>query len=488
MSIDEELRARIRRLYFAEHYTVHAITKATGVHHTTVKTAIGEEAVKNREKRRSKLNPYLEVIEKHLENYQKLTATRLIQILMDQGYQGSISLLRQYLRQVRPRIKKPYMRMMVRAAEQGQVDWAHCGTLQIGKAKRKLYLFVMVLSYSRAVYARFCVSQNTPTFLRCHELAFEHFGGVPRVILYDNLKSVVLARNGNKIRFNDDILSFSGFYCFEPRPCHPYRGNEKGRVERTIRYLRENYLAARPLSDLSTMNTSLSNWCERIGNRRPWPDDRSLRVEQVWAKERGLLIALPKGRQEPKEQESLRSGKLPWLNFDLNYYSIPPDYVGRPLFLQAGWEGVEIFCDAALIATHKRSFDKGLYIDDPKHRDELIKHKHFGRANMFRDAITKEFPEAQHFIDVLFEQGWEIHTVVRRLHILRHEFGRDIFAAALTAATKNGRVSLEALRIYAQNLQKELRLPPPVPLELPDNPKIKHLDVISHPLKNYDKL
>lgn len=488
VSIDEELRARIRRMYFAEHYTVHAITKATGVHYTTVKAAIGEQAAKSRVKRPSRLDPYKDVIEKHLENYQRLTATRLNQILIDQGYRGSISLLRQHLRELRPRIKKPYMRMIVRPGEQAQVDWAHCGTLQVGKAKRKLYLFVMVLSYSRAVYARFCLNLNTATFLRCHELAFEHFGGIPRVILYDNLKSVVLARNGNKIRFNEDILSFSGFYCFEPRPCHPYRGNEKGRVERTIRYLRENYLAARAYSDLSTMNTSLSEWCDRIGNRRSWPDDRSLRVDQVWAKERGFLISLPKGRQDPKEQESLRSSKLPWLNFDLNYYSIPPDYLGRPLFVQASWDRVEIFCDSVLIAAHKRSFDKGLYIDDPKHRDELIKHKHFGRANMFRGAITKEFPETERFIDSLFEQGWDIHTVVRRLHILRHEFGRDIFDSAIKAAVKNNRISLEALRIYGQNLQKEQKLPPPVPLELPDNPKIKNLDVISHPLKNYDKL
>lgn len=488
MSIDEERRARIRRMYFTDHYSINAISKVTGSHHLTIKRYIGDQCGKDPRKRRSKLDPYKEVIEKHLEIYPKLSAARLMQILTDQGFAGSISLLRLHLRVIRPRYKKPYMRMVVRPAEQAQVDWAHCGTLQVGKAKRKLYLFVMVLSYSRAVYARFCLDQKTATFLRCHELAFEYFGGVPRVILYDNLKSVVLARHGDRIRFNDDILSFSGFYCYEPRPCHPYRGNEKGRVERTIRYLRENYLAARPLTDTSSMNQMLAKWCEQIGNRRSWPDDRSLKVYQVWAKERPLLIKLPAGRQSPREQTSVRSGKSPWINFDLNFYSIPPEYLGLPLLVQACWDQVEIYADGQQIAKHNRSFDRGVYIDDPKHRDELIKHKYFGRSNMFREALTREFPETEQIVSVLFEQGWDIHTVVRRLHIIRHEFGRELFAAALKSVVQADRISLEALQLAAQKLQKEQKLPPPVPLQLPDRPKIKDLSVSTHPLDNYDRL
>lgn len=123
-----------------------------------------------------------------------------------------------------------------------------------------LYMFVAMLSYSRAVCDEFCLSMNTATFLRCHERAFAYWGGVPRVILYDNLKGVVLGRLGKAVHFNDEILSLSGFHGFEPRPCHPYRGNEKGRVERTIHYLRSNYLQTRPLTNLTTMNATLLAW------------------------------------------------------------------------------------------------------------------------------------------------------------------------------------------------------------------------------------
>lgn len=490
MTISEEVRATIRRLYHAEHYSVHGIYKATGVHHATIKRIIriekhGERIVAGR---RSKLDAFDDLIRKHLELYHKISATRLMQILVDHGYKGGLSLLRQRLRRLRPTMTKPYMRMVVHAGEQGQVDWAHCGELRVGRGTRKLYLFVAVLSYSRVVYARFCLNQNTATFLRCHEQAFAYFGGIPRVILYDNLKSVVLARLGQSIRFNDDMLSFSGFYCFEPRPCQPYRGNEKGRVERTIRYLRENFLMARPLTNLATMNASLLEWCNRIGNRRPWPDDRRFRVEQMWAKEKPNLLPLSEHRQHPREQQTCQAGKSPWIHFDLNYYSIPPEYVGRSLLVYADDQQLEVTYDGKSIGSHQRCWDRGIYVDDPAHRDALIKYKHFGRANMFRDSIIREFPEAGRIIEVLFEQGWDIQAVTRRLHKMRYNFGPQIFLAALKAVLQRQHVSLEAIQLEAQKLQRQSQLPPTIPVQLPDNPKVRELEVKSHALKNYDKL
>ncbi|HEY3494901.1 MAG TPA: IS21 family transposase, partial [Polyangiaceae bacterium] len=126
--------------------------------------------------------------------------------------------------------------------EQGQVDWGHFGKVQIGAATRTLWAFVMVLSWSRHIFLRFYLSAAMPSFLRGHVDAFRFFGGVPRVLLYDNLKSAVLERVGQAIRFHPTLLELSAHYLYEPRPVAPARGNEKGRVERAIRYVRDTLL------------------------------------------------------------------------------------------------------------------------------------------------------------------------------------------------------------------------------------------------------
>ncbi len=490
MAIDEETKSKIRRLYAVDHYRVHAISKVTGVHHQTIKSILGilQHPPGFGATKSSKLDPFMDVIEHHMREYPQIRAPRLQQILVDRGYRGSVSLLRHRMQKLRPRMRKPFMRMVVHPGEQAQVDWAHCGEMEVGRAQRKLYLFVMVLSFSRAIYARFCLNQHTSTFLRCHELAFEYFSGVPRIILYDNLKSAVIARRGGNIRFNDDLLNFSGFYCYEPRPCHPFRGNEKGRVERSIRYLRENYLAARKILDIKTGNESLRKWCDTIGNRRPWPGDRRHRVDQMLASERTKLIRLSERRLCPVEQRSTHAGKQPWIHFDLNYYSIPADYVGMPLVLAADLSAVKIYSDQTLIAEHERSYDRGYYVEQAGHRESLIKHRHFGRGNMFRSAFCRDFPDADQLIDELFSRGEDQGTIVRRLYLIREQFGSAIFSKSLSAVVNSEHRSIEGLLIQAQNLQKLTGQPPPLPVTLPDIPKIRDLDVKSHALNSYDNL
>ena len=150
------------------------------------------------------------------------------------------------MQRLRPRpAAEAFLRLKTHPGEQAQVDWGHFGTIRIGNADRPLWCFVMVLSWSRAMWARFVLDPQMEGFLRCHQQAFHALGGVPRVVLYDNLKSVVIDRIGDEVRFNDRILEFAGHFAYDPRPCAPYRGNEKGRVERRIRDLRESCFAAR---------------------------------------------------------------------------------------------------------------------------------------------------------------------------------------------------------------------------------------------------
>jgi transposase len=176
-----------------------------------------------------------------------------------------------------------------------------------------------VLAWSRAVYARFTFDQTLESFLRCHVEAFSAFGGVPRSILYDNLKAVVVERAGDHIRFNESLLLCAGHYHFAPKPCAPYRGNEKGKVERTIQYLRHGFFAARRFTSVQDLNAQLAGWIERTANTRKVPGDPAGRlVREALVEEKPRLLPLPEHPWGCDTVKAVTSGKQPYVRFDRN--------------------------------------------------------------------------------------------------------------------------------------------------------------------------
>jgi transposase len=199
--IDAKLRAEIRRLFFAEHWRVNTIVEALRVHHDTVEDAIEKDrfVVTPRPVRPSIVDPYKAFIRETLEQYPRLRATRIYAMVKDRGYTGSAVQIRRYVAKVRPKKKEAYLRLSTLPGEQAQVDWGSFGKIKVGHARRTLSCFVMVLSASRAVFARFFLDQTLESFLTGHTMAFEALGGVPREILYDNLKTAVLEPPSAKI-------------------------------------------------------------------------------------------------------------------------------------------------------------------------------------------------------------------------------------------------------------------------------------------------
>lgn len=230
MSISDELQANILRYYYVEKWRVGTISSQLSVHHSTIKRVLSEAGVPKRKilVQSSMMDPYLSFVLDTLQRYPTLTASRLFSMVQERGYPGGVDHFRHLISCYRPKpAAEAYLRLRTLPGEQAQVDWGHFGYITVGLAKRPLMAFVMVLSYSRKIYLHFYLNQRTENFLRGHENAFQAFGGVPRVLLYDNLKSAVLERQGDAIRFNPTLLAFAAHYHFEPRPCAVYRGNEK---------------------------------------------------------------------------------------------------------------------------------------------------------------------------------------------------------------------------------------------------------------------
>jgi transposase len=199
--IPAELHARIRRLFYAEHWKIGTIATELGVHPDTVRRAIESERFNQTVStvRATQLDPYKGFLRETLERHPRLRSTRLCEMIRGRGYRGSIVQLRRYVRTVRPRTEKEaYLRLCPLAGEEAQVDWGSFGKIPIGNARRTLSCFVLVLSWSRAVYARFALDQTLESFLRGHVEAFHALGGVVRAIKYDNLKAVVLERVGDR--------------------------------------------------------------------------------------------------------------------------------------------------------------------------------------------------------------------------------------------------------------------------------------------------
>jgi len=211
----------IRRLFFAEHWRVGTIAAQLGLHPDTVRRALATDRfARPSPVRPSVLDPDRLFLQATLQQYPRLRATRLYEMVRQRGYPGSVVSLRRAVRTLRPApTAAAYLRLNLLPGEQGQADWGSFGTVRMGRATRRLSAFVLVLSWSRALHAVFTLDQSLESFLRGHVEAFTAFHGVPRVVAYDNLKSAVLERQGEAIRFHPRLLELCGHYHFVPRPC-----------------------------------------------------------------------------------------------------------------------------------------------------------------------------------------------------------------------------------------------------------------------------
>jgi transposase len=490
--ISREQHAHIRRLYFAEHWKVGTIAKELGLHPDTVERAVEIERFGARIEapRPSALDPYKPFVLLTLDKHPTLRATRLFEMLRQRGFPGSVKTVRRYVRAVRPPTsREAYLALETMPGEQAQVDWAHFGKTLVDGASRPLSCFVMVLSFCRAIFARFTVDQSMESFLRGHVAAFARFGGAPRVILYDNLKSVVLDRVGMHVRFHPRVLDLAGHYHFEPRPCAPYRGNEKGKVERAIQYLRHSFFAARRFSSVADLNAQLEQWLTDVAEVRPHPVDENKRtVAELLEHERQHLVPLPAHGFPSNLLTAVKSGKRPYVRFDKNDYSIPDALVRKPLTLIASEDEVRILDGDSEVARHRRSYGRQKRIEDPRHIEALVKKKRQASELRGRDRLRASCPRAEPLLEEMARRGEALRHHTAQLNRLLDRYGADALDRAIAEALDRGAPSVGTIAHLCDAHRRKTGQPPIVPVTLPDEPAIRDLVVSRHDLAAYDQL
>jgi transposase len=491
LAISQELEAKILRYFHVEKWQVGTIATQLGVHHGTVDRVLSQAGLPKAERphRASLIDSYLPFVLQTLKQYPKLTASRLYAMVRERGYSGGEDHFRHLIAHHRPRPQpEAYLRLKTLPGEQGQVDWGHFGKLAIGKAERTLMAFVMVLSFSRKIFLRFFLDARMANFLRGHEAAFQAWKGLPRVLLYDNLKSAVLERQGDAIRFHPTLLEFAAHYRFEPRPVAVARGNEKGRVERAIRYIRDSFFAARQWRDLDDLNAQAAVWCQGQAADRPCPEDRSMSVRAAFAQERPKLLALPDNPFPTDERETVSAGKTPYVRFDTNDYTIPPTHVRRTLTVVASPTEVRVLDGAALIAAHPRSYDKGKQVEDPAHIAELTAQKHQARQHRGTDRLAQAAPNSRALLTQAAERGDNLGSITAALLRLLDRYGATELEAAIGEALTRGVPHPNAVRLALERRREQRDQPPPLPIALPADKRVRDLVVSPHKLDDYDQL
>jgi transposase len=489
--ISKELEAAILRLYHAEGWRVGTIAGQLGVHHGTVRRVLARAGLGEpvRLKRPSMIERYLPFVHEVLARYPKLRASRLYEMVRERGYPGRPDHFRHLVALLRPRPPaEAYLRLRTLPGEQAQVDWAHFGTARIGRAERAILAFVLVLSFSRRIFVRFFLDQRLTNFLRGHVAAFQEVTGVARVLLYDNLRSVVLERRGDAIRFHPELLALAAHYRFEPRPVAVGRASDKGRVERAIQYLRHSFFAARPWADVDDLNAQVEAWCRGAAMDRRWPEDHALTVREAFEQERPALLPLPPTPYLTEERVEVHLGKDPYARFDGNDYSVPHTLVRRTLVVRADLERVRIFHGQEMVVEHRRSFDHGRQIEDPRHLEDLLREKRQARQGRATDRLERAAPASRELLVRLAERGENLGAATTALVRLLDRYGAAELEAAVVEVLGQDVCHPHAVRHVLERRRREREQPPPVAVELPDDPRVRDLVVRPHPLDSYDAL
>lgn len=487
MTVDRETEAEIRRLYFGEHWKKGTIAAQLGVHDDVVSRVVGPHGPEPKDgggcTRPTVLDPYRGFVLETLERYPTLVATRIYDMIGERGYTGSLRTLRRYVLCHRPTpTREVYLRLETLAGEQSQIDWAHVGHIRVLGGIRPLYCFVMLLRYSRALWAELVLEQTTASLLRSLVRAAEYFEGVTHEWLFDNPRSIVAAREGSAIRFQPELVELASQLHVALRACRIRKPTDKGGVERGIRYLKTRFFPARVLASLESGNTALLQFLENVAMKRRHPTQKDRTVAEVFAEERARLLPLPKAAIATELVTSAPADKTAFVSFDGNRYSVHHEAADRVLRLVATDVEVRLLDGDRVVAAHARSWGKGRTIEAPAHRAALLASKPGARDGKGRDRLRAEIPRIDELMRLWLEDGRNVGSLVARTGKLLDLYGGAVLSAAVEDLLAKNSHDYGALAILCEKRRSRPRRV--LPLELADH--VVDRDVIPHDLGGYD--
>ena len=483
--LNYEIFCQIRDPLGRQRLTVAQTARALGLDARTVAKWASAEQFHPRASvpRVSKLDAYKGQIVRWLDTH-PYSAQQIFQRLREAGYDGRITIVKDYVHRIRPRHPEAFLTLDFAAGECAQVDWGEYGTIAVGSTRRRLSFFLMVLCYSRRMYLAFTVSQKMEFFLACHENAFTAFGGVPSRIMVDNLKSAVLQRLvGAAPVFNPKYLDFSRHWGFEISPCNVRSGNEKGRVENGVGYVKKNLLAGLELADFAAMQPAATLWVDTVADVRMHESTHQRPIDR-FEEERAHLRRLNPTGFDLARVCSVRATNRFRVALDSNPYSVPALYAGSRLTLKAYADRVCIYAADQLIARHPRSMDRHQNIEDPDHERQLLAQRKSAREQRLLVHFLALSPRAQAYLEGLEAKRINIRGHLRKILALAELHGKEAVARALDDGLELQAFSAE----YIANILAARRRigPEPAALQLTRRADLLELELPEPDLSIYD--
>lgn len=433
--IDYHTFCEIHRLLDQEHLSLAQIAAKLHLAYQTVEKWASRPTYQKAQipKRPSKLDAFKGQIVALLQRH-PYTTQQIFQQLKAQGYGGGYSILKEFVRQVRPARKPAFLILEFAPGECAQVDWGSFGSVPVGSTRRRLSFFVMVLCYSRLMYVEFTLSESMEQFLSCHRHALEFFGLVPRRVMIDNLKVGVLHHPlGQSAQFNPRYLDFAAHYGFQPVACNVRKGNEKGRVENGVGYVKKNLLSGLEISSLDAIQVEGRRWLDETANVRIHGETHRKPLE-LFAEEKPHLKPLAVMPYDCAVIRPSGANNCCRVIFDANRYSVPYLYASQKLTLKIYPDQLLIYHQEKLIATHSRSYDRRQDIKNPDHAKELLAQRQRARDQNLLLAFLNLSSQAELYLRKLQEKRLNAPHHIQKIMALSEIYGPDKLARALQDA------------------------------------------------------
>jgi transposase len=482
--IDYETYCRIQDALRRQHLNFCQAARALGLHRQTVAAwAARPWRPRATPKRGSRLDPFKGRIMAWLDTH-PYSAVQILQRLRECGYSGGITLVRDYVHQVRPRPREAFLTLSFAPGEAAQIDWGEWGTIGVGSTRRRLSFFVMVLCYSRMMYVEFFVSQTMEHFLAAHQNAFAVLGCPTRIIV-DNLRSAVLRHLvGEAPVFNERYLDFTRHHGLQITACNLYAGHEKGRVERGVGYVKANLLNGLELSTLAALNTQAQLWLQTVANVRVHGATHRRPVD-LFAAERSALRPPNPLPYDIARPISVRASRQFRVVLETNTYSVPAQYAGCRVTLKAYPDRVCVYHGQQLIARHPRCYDRHQDIENPEHPKLLLAQRRSAREQRLMLRFLALTPRAQAYYEGLSVRRTNARAHVRRIVALAEIHGDEAVARAIEDGIEFEAYSAE----YVANTleMRQRHLPEPAALQLTRRADLLQLDLAPADLSLYDR-
>ena len=433
--IDYETFCRLRQLRDEQGLKISQIAAQLDLDPKTVANWIERATYQQRQGKRrpSKLDSFKEQIKSLVERH-PYTAQQVLQQLRQQGYTGGYSILKDFVRQVRPVRKPAHLMLEFAPGDCAQVDWGSFGSVPVGSTARRLSFFVMVLCYSRMMYLEFTLSESMEQFLAAHRHAFELFQSVPARIMIDNLKVGVLSHPfGQRPVFHPRYLDLAAHYGFAPVACNVRRANEKGRVENAVGYVKKNFLAGLDISSFAALNPAAITWRDTVANVRLHGETHRKPID-LFVEEKPRLKPLPVVPYDCAVVRPIAANGCCCVAFDTNRYTVPHLYASQKLTLKLYPDQVLLFHNEKLIATHPRSYDRRQKIRNPDHIKELETQRKRARDQTVLLAFLALSPDAQAYARKLEEKRLNSRHHIQKIVALSEIYGADKVDRALQDA------------------------------------------------------